>query len=81
MGWQWYQLDYMQSICTSLQTDNHARTLSIGQMLFLMPNQRCQSTEGIKYCSEIEENLFTDYIWWQILSACVYVEKQTRTGN
>jgi len=24
MGWQWYQLDHMQIICTSLQTDNHA---------------------------------------------------------
>jgi len=26
MGWQWYQLDHMQIICTSLQTDNHAST-------------------------------------------------------
>jgi len=26
MGWQWHQLDYMQIICTSLQTDNHAST-------------------------------------------------------
>jgi len=25
MGWQWHQLDHMQIICTSLQTDNHAR--------------------------------------------------------
>jgi len=24
MGWQWHQLDYMQIICTSLHTDNHA---------------------------------------------------------
>jgi len=23
MGWQWHQLDLMQIICTSLQTDNH----------------------------------------------------------
>jgi len=26
MGWQWHQLDHMQFICTSLQTDNHAST-------------------------------------------------------
>jgi len=26
MGWQWNQLDHMQIICTSLQTDNHAST-------------------------------------------------------
>jgi len=26
MGWQWHQLDNMQIIRTSLQTDNHAST-------------------------------------------------------
>jgi len=26
MGWQWHQLDHVQIICTSLQTDNHAST-------------------------------------------------------
>jgi len=26
MGWQWHQLDHMQTIYTSLQTDNHAST-------------------------------------------------------
>jgi len=26
MGWQWHQLDHMQIICTTLQTDNHAGT-------------------------------------------------------
>ena len=26
LGWQWHQLDRMQTICTSLQTDNHAST-------------------------------------------------------
>jgi len=25
-GWQWHQLDHMQIICTSLQTDNHSST-------------------------------------------------------
>jgi len=48
--WQWHQLDPMQSICTSLQTDNHASTSSLsfftGQMLFLTPNQQRQSTES-----------------------------------
>jgi len=41
----------MQIICTLLQPDNHASTLSLnlyftGQMLFLMSNQQYQSTEG-----------------------------------
>ena len=26
-GWQWHQLDHMQTICTSLQTDNHTSSL------------------------------------------------------
>jgi len=26
MGWLWHQLNRMQIICTSLQTDNHAST-------------------------------------------------------
>jgi len=48
-GWQWHQLDHMQTICTSLQTDNHTNTSSLitGWMLFLTPNQHCQSTEGL----------------------------------
>jgi len=30
MGLQWHQLDHMQIICTSLQTDNHASTSPLG---------------------------------------------------
>jgi len=47
--WQRHQLDHMQTICTLFQTDNHINTSSLnftGQMLFLTPNQQCQSTEG-----------------------------------
>jgi len=29
LGWQWYQLDHMQTICTFLQTDNHTNTSSL----------------------------------------------------
>jgi len=42
----------MQIICTSLQTDNQASTLSLqfytGRMLFLTPSQQHQGTEGNK---------------------------------
>ena len=48
--WQWHQLGHMQ-VCTSLQTDNHARTPPLsfftGRMPFLPPNQQRQSTEAI----------------------------------
>jgi len=50
MEWQWHQLDHMQIICTSLQTDNHASTSPLsfftGRMPFLPPNQQYQSTDG-----------------------------------
>jgi len=29
MGWQWHQLNHLQIVCTSLQTDNHASTSSL----------------------------------------------------
>jgi len=50
--WQWHQLDHMQIICTSRQTDNHASTSPLnftGWMLFLTPNQQHQNTEGSKF--------------------------------
>jgi len=28
MGWQWHQLDHVQIICTSLQTDSHHSSAS-----------------------------------------------------
>jgi len=49
LGWQWHQLDHMQTICTLLQTDNRTNTSSLvftGRMLFLTPSQQSQSTEG-----------------------------------
>jgi len=49
--WQWRQLGHMQ-VCTSLQTDNHAKphrsVFFTGRMPFLPPNQQRQSTEGKK---------------------------------
>jgi len=53
----WHQLDHMQTICTSLQTDNHTNTPSLsftGRMLFLAPNQQRQSTEGSKSGKQID---------------------------
>ena len=50
-GMQWHQLDHMQTICTSIQTDNHTNTWSLN---FYGPDalsdakfHQCQSTEGI----------------------------------
>jgi len=29
LGWQWHQLDHVQTICTVPQTDNHTNTPSV----------------------------------------------------
>jgi len=51
-GWLCHQLGHMQIICTLLQTDNHASTLSLSfftdWMLFLTRSEQYQSTEGNK---------------------------------
>jgi len=50
MGWHWHQVDYMQIICTLLQTGNHASTSPLSftdRTPFLPPNQQRQSTEGL----------------------------------
>jgi len=39
MGWQWYQLDHTQIICTLLHADNRASTSS----LKLTPQAACSS--------------------------------------
>jgi len=58
--WQWHQLGHTQ-VCTSFQTDNHARTPPLsfftGRMPFLPPNQQRQSTEGNKYICYVIEYL------------------------
>jgi len=48
MGWQWHLLAHMQIITQSFT----------GQMLFLTPNQQCQSTEG-KKCQNCAKNTVT----------------------
>jgi len=62
MRWQWHQLDHMQIICTSIQTDKyHASTSSVSifidRMLFLMPNQLSHSTECKLAIYETEQRL------------------------
>jgi len=55
--WQWHPLDHMQ-VCTLLQTNNYASTPTAqyftGRMPFLLPNQQCQSTEGIKHYKKVK---------------------------
>jgi len=46
MGWQWHQLDHMQIICTSLQTDNHVSTSPPQFLQARCPS--CRPTNSVK---------------------------------
>jgi len=45
-------VDHMQTVCTLLQTPTPHHPIITGRMLFLTPNQQCQSAEGIIGCAE-----------------------------
>jgi len=45
MGWRLHQLDHMQIIRTSLQTDNHASTSPLS---FYRPDAFCHPTNSVK---------------------------------
>jgi len=51
MGWELHQLGHMQIICTCSRQITmpvpHHSSLFTGWMPFLLPNQQCQSTNGI----------------------------------
>ena len=53
--WQWHQLGRMQ-VCTSLQTDNHARTPPLSFLPAGCPS--CRPTNSVKalyYCTLLQE--------------------------
>ena len=45
--WQWHQLEHMQ-VCTSLQTDNHARTSPLSFLQAGCPSCRPTNRKGIR---------------------------------
>jgi len=57
MGWQWHQLDHMQIICTSLQTDNHASTSSLN--VLKVGCSSCRPTNSVKVAQQNMNFTFT----------------------
>jgi len=64
--WQWYQLGHMQ-ICTSPQTDNHARIppLNFYRPDALPPNQQHQSTEATSP-NKLQHNIRIDTVGFHL---------------
>jgi len=46
VGWQWHQLDHMQIICTSIQTDSHDSTSSLSFSQARCPS--CHPTNSVR---------------------------------
>jgi len=62
LGWQWHQLDNMQTICTLLQTDNHTNTSSlIRQEAQLSPRDRGDASSQLKSCQLPRNSAETTY--------------------
>jgi len=55
MGWQWYQLDHMQIICTSFHTDNHTSTSSLSFYRPDSPDAR-PSVKALKAIKALQAN-------------------------
>jgi len=52
--WQWHQLGHMQTICTSLQTDNHASTPPLSFLQAGCPS--CRPTNSVKALKALDYN-------------------------
>jgi len=57
MGWQWHQLDHMEIICTSLQTDNYASTSSLNCLQAKCSSLRLNSSLQALKASVVYRNL------------------------
>jgi len=78
MGWQWHQLDHMQIICTSFETDSRARFLQAR-----CPS--CHPTNSIKALKAVLKILTVLYCWRSCLqwpfAVCVCVDTQSACNN
>ena len=67
-GWQWHQLDHMQTICTLLQTDNHTNTSSLNfyrpdALPDTQPTVSDTITEGRRRECQLCQVTLHDHIW------------------
>ena len=60
MGWQWHQLEHMQIICTSLQTDNHTSTSP------MFSQARCPSCRPTNSVKALKANTVGWLVGWLI---------------
>ena len=66
-GWQWHQLNHMQIICTSLQTDNYSSTSSLHPGIAnRIGENAAQLFEDLLVFQNDTAELFDAWVLWQI---------------
>jgi len=60
-GWQWHQVDHVQIICTSLQTDNNASTSPQAACCFWCP---ASSVKALKAFYSPTRDVGECPTWW-----------------
>ena len=70
-GWQWHQLDHMQTICSSLQTDNHTNTSSLNfYRLDALPDAQPTAYPANSYMLQSQTSA-SAMSWWVSLVSLV----------
>ena len=73
MGWQWHQLDHMQVICTSVQTNNHANTPSLvflwARCSSCYPTNSAEAPKArmwatIRHICEHDSKMHNKHVWY-----------------
>jgi len=60
-GWQWHQLDHMQTICTLIQIDNHTNTWSLN---FCRPDALPDAQPTVwKHWRHIQQAIKPKFVW------------------
>ena len=73
LRWQWHQLDHMQAICTSLQTDNYTKT----SLNFYSPDALLDAAHSISTLKAVLEYCVTRFCFFctgTYAKRCLYVK-------
>jgi len=88
---QWHQLDHMQTICTSLQTDNHTNTSSVNvYRLDALPDAQPAVPKHRRHCCDLEAVVYVldlltvagdERFFYFVSIHCLCVIKKDSTGG
>jgi len=73
-GWQWHQLDHMQTICAphsrQITTPTPRHSIFTGRMLFLTPNRVKALTQTVWYGSSVDNTVEENSSVFSLIRIC-----------